>query len=195
LLNPNALQGQHGHQVPLAPRSGLGHKIVAFLQYSAEVAFPAFGGTGATEGGLSVGIKRKTRWNYCFIAALLLAGASQDVRAQQLPPANFSATVPTSKKRLVGFFASLNPDCSAIGEIDARVIRQPENGTVEIETGTGFTNYADNNQRHACNLKPSPGVRVNYTSKDGFIGRDAFEVEFLAGLGSDVVWKYTVTVK
>ena len=140
-------------------------------------------------------INWKTRWNYCFIAALLLAAASHDVLAQQLPPASLSPTVPTGKKRLVGFFTSLNPDCSAVGEIDTRVIKQPENGTVDVESGTGFTNYPDSNQRHACNLKPSPGVRVNYTSKDGFIGRDTFEVEFLGGLGGDVVWKYNVTVK
>jgi len=140
-------------------------------------------------------IKWKTRRNYCFIAALLLAGASQDVLAQQVPPVSLSPTVPTGKKRLVGFFTSLNPDCSVLGETEARVIKQPENGTVEVETGTGFTNYLDNNQRHACNLKPSPGMRVNYTSKEGFIGKDSFEVEFLGGIGGDVVWKYTVTVK
>jgi hypothetical protein len=142
-----------------------------------------------------VKINWKTRRNYCFIAALLFIGASHDVLAQQLPPANLSPTVPTGKKRLVGFFTNLNPDCSAFGEIDARVIKQPENGTVEVETGTGFTNYPDSNQRHPCNLKPSPGMRVNYTSKEGFIGKDTFEIEFLGGLGSDVIWNYTVTVK
>lgn len=140
-------------------------------------------------------INWKTRRNYCLIAALLFIGASHDVLAQQPPPANLSPIVPTGKKRLVGFFTNLNPDCSAIGEIDARVIKQPENGTVEVETGTGFTNYPDNNQRHPCNLKPTPGMRVNYTSKEGFIGKDTFEVEFLGGLGSDVIWNYTVTVK
>jgi hypothetical protein len=137
----------------------------------------------------------ETRRNYCFIAALLLAVASQDVLAQQLPPASLSPTVPTGKKRLVGFFTSLNPDCSAVGEIEARLIKQPGNGTVDLENGTGFTNFPENNQRHPCNLKPSAGVRVNYTSKEDFIGKDTFEVEFLGGLGGDVVWKYTVTVK
>jgi hypothetical protein len=127
-----------------------------------------------------------------ILAVLPLAGATQDVFAQQPSTANIS--VPTGKKRLVGFFTNLNPDCSTAGEIDARVTKQPENGTVEVETGTGFANYADNNQRHACNLKPSPGMRVTYTSKESFIGSDTFEVEFLSGI-SDVVWKYAVTVK
>jgi hypothetical protein len=78
--------------------------------------------------------------------------------------------------------------------IDARVIKQAENGTVEGETETGFTNYADNNRRYPCNLKPSPGMRVTYTSKESFIGSDTFEIEFLSGV-SDVVWNYTVTMK
>lgn len=140
-------------------------------------------------------IKRKTRRNYCFVAVLLLAGASQDVFAQQPPPANLSPVVPTGKKRLVGFFTSLNPDCSSVGEIDARVTKEPENGTVEVENGIGFTTYLENNQRYACNLKPSPGLRVNYTSKEGFMGKDTFRIEFLGGMGGDVVWNYTVTVK
>jgi hypothetical protein len=129
-----------------------------------------------------------------IVAVLPLAGASQDVFAQQPSTADISPIVPTGKKRLVGFFANLNPDCSKAAEIDARVTKQPENGSVEVETGTGFANYADTNQRHARNLKPSPGMRVTYTSKESFIGSDTFEVEFLSGI-SDVVWKCAVTVK
>lgn len=129
------------------------------------------------------------------IAAVVLAGVSEDVFAQQLPTtANISAVVPTAKQRLVGFYYSLNPDCSTVGEIDARVIKQPQNGSVEVVPGTGFTSFAENNERHACNMKASPGVRVTYVSNDGFVGNDAFEVEFLAGIG-DAVWKYSVTVK
>jgi hypothetical protein len=142
-----------------------------------------------------VRIEWRTPRNYCFIAALLLGGASQDVLAQQTPPAHFSPTVPTGKKRLVGFAVSLNPDCSPVGEMDARVTKQPEHGTVEVEPGTGFSNYPENNQRHACNLKPSQGMRINYASKEDFIGKDTFDVEILGGVGSDVIWKYTVTVK
>ena len=130
-----------------------------------------------------------------MVAALLVVAASGELLAQTVPPQTFSPTVPTGKKRPVGFFASLNPDCSAIGDIDARVIKQPENGTVEVEAGTGFTGYAEKNQRYACNLKPSQGMRIFYTSKDGFLGKDAFEVEFLGGLGGDIIWKYSVTVK
>jgi hypothetical protein len=141
-----------------------------------------------------------TRWkarnrSFGFVAVLVLIAASHDVLAQALPAANLSPTVPTGKKRMVGFFTGLNPDCSSTGEIEARVIKQPENGTVDVEPGTGFTNFPETNQRYACNLKPSPGVRINYTSKDGFVGKDAFEVEFLGGTGGDVVWKYIVTVK
>jgi hypothetical protein len=135
---------------------------------------------------------KRSKFIPVILAALVPAGASHDVFAQQ--PSTADVFVPTGKKRLVGFFTNLNPDCSAVGEIDARVIKQPENGTVEVETGTGFPNYVNNNQRYACNLKSSPGMRVTYTSKESFIGSDTFEVEFLSGF-SDVVWKYNVTVK
>jgi hypothetical protein len=135
------------------------------------------------------------RWTYVITATLLLVAASGELLAQTLPPQTFAPTVPTGKKRLVGFFTSLNPDCSAIGEIDSRVIKQPENGTVEIEAGTGFTNYPQTNQRYACNLKPSQGLRILYASKEGFLGKDTFDMEFLGGLGGDIVWKYSVTVK
>ena len=146
-------------------------------------------------GGLTVSIKWKTRRNCCFIAALLLGGASQDVLAQQTPPVELTRTVPTGKKRLVAFAANLNPDCSTVGEMDTRVIKQPQHGTVEVEPGSGFTNYPENNQRHGCNLKPSQGMRISYTSKEDFIGKDTFDVEILSGVGGDVIWKYTVTVK
>ena len=32
-------------------------------------------------------------------------------------------------------------------------------------------------------------------SKEGFAGKDAFEVEFIGPLGGNFVWKYSVTVK
>lgn len=128
-------------------------------------------------------------------AVLLMAGVSHDASAQQQPTiANMSPVVPTGKKRLVGFYYHLNTDCSVAGDIDARVIKQPENGTLEVAAGTGFSNFPENNQRHACNMKASPGMRVTYVSNDGFVGNDAFDVEFLAGT-TDVVWKYNVTVK
>jgi hypothetical protein len=125
-------------------------------------------------------------------AILLL---STPVLAQTTAPATFSPVVPVGKARQVGFFTALNPDCTGAGDIDARVTKEPHNGTVQVEPGAGFTNYPQTNPRNACNTKQVQGMRITYTSKEGYTGKDAFEVEFLAPMGGDIVWKYSVTVK
>jgi hypothetical protein len=48
---------------------------------------------------------------------------------------------------------------------------------------------------YACNSRMVMGVRVFYTSKDSFTGKDSFETEFFAPAGQDIVWKYSVTIK
>ncbi len=129
----------------------------------------------------------------CSIAVLCaFAGTAA---AQSLPAVPRSSTVPTGIKREIGFFASLNADCSPNGDIQSRLIKPPANGTAELEDGPGYTNYPIINQRYSCNNRQVMGVRVFYTSKDGFTGKDSFEAEFFAPAGQDVIWKYSITVK
>jgi hypothetical protein len=129
-----------------------------------------------------------------FILALGVTIA-MPVLAQTTPPATVTPTVPTGKARQVGFFAPINPDCTSAGDTDSRVIKQPHNGTVELEPGSGFATYPATNPRSACNAKQVQGVKIIYTSKEGFTGKDQFELEFLTPSGGDVIWKYAVTVK
>jgi hypothetical protein len=124
--------------------------------------------------------------------AVLLAG---NACAQTLPPVPRSSTVPTAQKRQVGFFYFLNADCSSAGDIDSRLTKAPANGTVELDEGLGYSTFTQDNQRYSCNGRPVMGVRVFYTSKDGYVGKDAFTAEFLSPNGQDYVWKYSVTVK
>jgi hypothetical protein len=114
--------------------------------------------------------------------------------AQSVPTQVVAPVVPTGKTRQVAFFPFINPDCSVAGDIDARVVKQPEHGDIDLEQGPGFPNFKPDNVRSACNTRSVPGTRVKYTSKDGYLGKDAFEIEFLAG-GADVIWKFAVTVK
>lgn len=107
----------------------------------------------------------------------------------------FTPVVPTGVKRQVGFAAALNPDCSSAGDSVARIKKEAKDGTVEIENGGGYTNFPEKNQRYPCNLKLSQGLKINYTPKEGFLGKDSFEVEIFGPLGGTVVWKYEVTVK
>jgi hypothetical protein len=130
----------------------------------------------------------------CLLGALT-ALAVDAAAAQTLPPVPISSTVPAGIKRQIGFFASLNADCSTNGDIQSRLIKQPANGTVELDDGLGYPTYPQNNQRYACNSRMVMGVRVFYTSKDSFTGKDSFETEFFAPAGQDIIWKYSVTIK
>lgn len=130
-----------------------------------------------------------------FIVPVLLLSMSGWALAQSQPPATFTPVVPSGKNRQVGFFTALNPDCTSAGDIDARVTKQAQNGGVELEPGTGFAVFPEKNPRAACNTKQVQGIRIKYTSKDGYIGKDTFEVEFLTPGGADLTWKYSVTVK
>ena len=115
--------------------------------------------------------------------------------AQTFPAIPISSTVPTGVKRQLGFFTSLNPDCSTTGDVQSRLVKQPANGLVELEDGYGYPNYEITNQRYGCNRQLLMGVRVFYTSKDGYLGKDTFETEFFTPTGADVVWMYSVTIK
>jgi hypothetical protein len=40
-----------------------------------------------------------------------------------------------------GFYFDLNPDCSAVGDINVRVTKQPEHGTVETVAATDYVQF------------------------------------------------------
>ena len=132
-----------------------------------------------------------------IIALTICTSLSVVAFAQTVAPLVLAPIVPTGKPRQVGFFAAINPDCSSSGDTDARIIKKPEHGEVELEQGSGFATatYKQDNPRYACNAKAVQGTRVKYTSKDGYIGKDAFEVEFLYSPAGDAIWKFAVTVK
>jgi hypothetical protein len=132
---------------------------------------------------------------YRCVLVLLGFIAAGPTTAQTLPPVPISSTVPTGIKRQIGFFTSLNADCSTNGDIQSRLIKPPANGSVELDDGIGYPTYPRDNQRVICNSRQVMGVRVFYTSKEGYTGKDSFEAEFFAPAGQDIVWKYSVTVK
>jgi hypothetical protein len=46
----------------------------------------------------------------------------------------FARTVPSGANQRMGFFYAVNPDCTASGDINVRVIKQPEHGKLETPT-------------------------------------------------------------
>jgi hypothetical protein len=73
------------------------------------------------------------------------------------------------------FFYAVHPDCSA-SDINIRVTKQPEHGTVETAAATDFPDFGRENIRHRCNRHKVRGQQVNYKSAEKYIGSDTFEL-------------------
>jgi len=80
-----------------------------------------------------------------------------------------------------------SPDCSA-SDINIRVTKRPEHGTVETAAATDFPNFGKENIRYRCNRHKVRGQQVNYKSAEKYIGSDTFEllVLFPGGFAREV---------
>jgi hypothetical protein len=85
--------------------------------------------------------------------------------------------IASGTKQRIGFFYALNPDCSASGDVNIRVTKQPEHGTAETSAATLFPNFEKENIRYKCNQHKVRGQQVNYKSAERYVGSD--EVELL----------------
>jgi hypothetical protein len=59
--------------------------------------------------------------------------------------------VPTGTSQRVSFFHWTNPDCSSAGNINVRVVNQPEHGKVEVVSTSDYPNYSKEQLRFKCN--------------------------------------------
>ena len=64
-----------------------------------------------------------------------------------LPKMNWARVVASGTNQRIGFFYAVNPDCSANGDINIRVTKQQEHGTVETAAATDFPNFGRENIR------------------------------------------------
>ena len=76
----------------------------------------------------------------------------------------------------IGFFYAVNPDCSASGDINIRITKQPEHGTAETAAATSFPNFERENIRYRCNQHEVRGQQLNYKSAEKYIGSDTLEL-------------------
>jgi hypothetical protein len=95
----------------------------------------------------------------------------------------------------IGFFHALHPDCTASGEVNVRVTKQPEHGTVDTTITTNFPGYAKENIRYKCNQHKIKGVQVNYKSADKYVGDDALDLLVLFPGGFAWELHYNVSVR
>jgi hypothetical protein len=76
-------------------------------------------------------------------------------------------------------FASLNPDCTASGDVTVRVTKQPEHGKVETVATTEYAHYPKENIRSKCNQHKVKGTLVNYKAAEKYTGNDEFDLLIL----------------
>jgi hypothetical protein len=110
----------------------------------------------------------------------------EDQIVEGLPKVNWARVVASGTNQRIGFFYAVNPDCSANGDINIRVTKQP--GTVETAAATDFPNFERENIRYRCNQQKVRGQQVNYKSAEKYIGSDTLEllVVFPGGFGQEV---------
>ena len=98
-------------------------------------------------------------------------------------------------KHRIGFYVDLNPDCSAVGDINVRVTKQPEHGTVETVAATDYVRFPKENIRSKCNLQKVKGTLVNYKTAEKFTGKDEFDLLILYPEGFALEHHFDVSVR
>jgi hypothetical protein len=83
--------------------------------------------------------------------------------------------VPSETSQRMSFFIWLNPDCSSAGNINVRVVNQPEHGKVQVVSASDYPNYSKEQLRFKCNQHRVKGTAITYKA-DKYVGDDAFDV-------------------
>ena len=116
------------------------------------------------------------------------AFAKEKSPEQMLEKQQLARVVTSGTNQRIGFFYAVNPDCSASGDVNVRVTKQPEHGTVETTAATDFPTFPKENMRARCNNRKVRGVQVNYKSGEKYVGADTLDllVLFPGGFGQEV---------
>src|SRR5215471_10870973 len=91
----------------------------------------------------------------------------------------FTRFIASGAKQRMGFYADLNPDCSAVGDINVRVTKQPEHGTVETTASTDYVHFSKENIRSKCNQHKVKVMQVHYKAAEKYSGKDEFDLLIL----------------
>jgi hypothetical protein len=123
------------------------------------------------------------------------AFAEEQPRQEGLQKKQFTRVVASGTNQRISFFHALNPDCTASGNLNIRVTKQPEHGTAETTTATNFPTYPKESLRARCNEHKVRGVQVNYKSAEKYVGSD--ELELLVLFPGGTAWEvhYNIDVR
>jgi hypothetical protein len=131
-----------------------------------------------------------------LLTVLAFGLLSSSAFAQEgLEKKQFTRVVASGTNQRIGFFYALNPDCTASGNVNVRVTKQPEHGTVEIATATNFPGYPKESIRYKCNQHKVKGMQINYKSAEKYVGDDAFDLLILFPGGFAWEVHYDVSVR
>ncbi|GJD46978.1 hypothetical protein AFCDBAGC_4863 [Methylobacterium cerastii] len=116
---------------------------------------------------------------------------------QPPPPASFpmARVVPKGEARTIAFFTSLFPDCSSQGPVVIRTLDQPRHGAIDVAPADSFPRYGVGSTLAACNARKVPGVKLTYTSEEGFEGVDTFRIFVINADGTGYESDVRVTVR
>ncbi len=83
----------------------------------------------------------------------------------------------------LGFYASVNPDCTSRGYATVAVLSSPQGGQVLSSHGSDFATFVAANPRAACNKRRLQGTKVWYKANSSFLGTDSFPLQIVTANG------------
>jgi len=93
------------------------------------------------------------------------------------------------------FAYSINPDCTPVGEVTARVTQSPQQGRISVARVQDFPHFPSTNIRSVCNRRRVTGTMIQYVSPRGFIGSDYVGIEIFYPSGSLRQESFTIDVR
>jgi len=120
---------------------------------------------------------------------------SRILNVEGLRKEQVTRVVASGTNQRIAFFTALNPDCTASGNVNVRVTKQPEHGSTETATATNYPAYPKENLRARCNEHKVRGVQVNYKSAEKYVGSDELELLVLFPAGTAWEVHYDISVR
>lgn len=83
----------------------------------------------------------------------------------------------------LGFYVSINPDCSSRGYMTIAVLNSAQGGLVFSEHTRDYATFVPGNPRSACNKLRLPGTRAYYHARADYTGADSVALQVVTESG------------
>ena len=141
-------------------------------------------------------VNRMVKMKNLLLTVLAFGLLSSSAFGQEgLEKKQFTRVVASETNQRISFYVYLNPDCTASGNVNIRVTKQPEHGSVEITPTINFPSYPKEHVRFRCNEHKVRGLQLNYKSAEKYVGSDEFELLVLWPTGFGLEVHYDVSVR